>query len=104
MLSNMQAVEAISFERALEIQHFREKQEASTSRMEDLVAYAFVAFHEYECQVEREKEILIRFCELWDSTVEPQQQRGLAELEKEKRMYLTSSAIALRTLRAANIV
>jgi hypothetical protein len=103
MLSSMQTVEAISFERALEIQHFRERHEISSSKLEDLLAYAFVAFHEYELQVEREKALLIRFCELWESEVEPLQTKGLAELEKEKRMYLSSSAIALRTLLAANI-
>jgi hypothetical protein len=102
MMHSMQKVEVMSFERSLEIQHFRERHEINSGKFEELMAYAFYAFHQYELQIEREKNLLIRFCNLWDSTVVPLQTKELHDLEKAKRMYLSSSVIALKTLQAAN--
>lgn len=96
LLATLASVEKISLAKAAELQAFRERQQNAVEKLEDVMCYAFVAYHEYVEKLHQEVECLARLDRTWRDVVLPWMVESGKASDAEKRQFLARSMHAVK--------
>lgn len=98
LMQSLIFMEQVSCEKAIELQLFRERQENTVSRVEDVMLYAYVAYEKYHAKIDAECAKLVELDVIWREQCVPWIRSSMDAFQTEKRTFLAASKIAVKSL------
>jgi hypothetical protein len=98
LMQSVTFMEQVSCEKAIELQLFRERQENTVSRVEDVMLYAYVAYTKYHAKIDAESSRLVEMDAVWRDQCVPWIRTAMDAVQQDKRTFLAASKIAVKSL------